>query len=910
MPFTIVDAPADVQPTRLPHLPDSCVLDPVGSEYDVATMSAGDVDGSFGEQLRRYREAAGFSQEELAERAGLTPKGISALERGERRRPYPQTVRALAAGLGLNDSERSTLVSSIPSRSQPEPSAIEAASLVYPDVALPAEPTSLLGREQELEIIREQLVAREVRLLTLLGPGGVGKTRLAVSTARAFASGGFDQVCFVDLVNTQDPALVLPTVVRALRAGTATSDTTPSEVAAIVRGRSVLLVLDNFEQVTGASTGVGDVLASAPELTMLVTSREPLRLRWERTLLVQPLPLPDPRHLPPIHDLAAIPAIALFVDRARVTDPAFALTVENAAATAELCVRLDGLPLAIELVAARAAQLGIAATLDRLKRRLPLPTSFMHDAPARQHSLRATLEWSLDLLSDPERDLFRRLAVFAGGWTVDAAEAVAGEEIADPLGALLSLADKCLVVAERPPSTDGELRFRMLETAREVALDLLAARGEEDGVRIRHAAYFAALSEAMSEDLQGSGHTSAVRHIEREEDNFGQALQWAIATGRAEATEAAFRIVGSLGWYWFLHGYPPQARQWFDALLDDRGGDLEDTDARSLALRAKALNAAGFRATDHGEYRAGATFHEKALAIWRRLGDTRGLGASLHGVGDTALWQGDSALARATYDEGLALAKTEGTGEDVALFAFHLAQLSWLVGELEEGEQFGNDALVVGREAGSTTWPPYALYVLASLAHERGDIRRAGALYREAVELAWEHHDRLCVRMALPGLAALATLEGDPARALRLAGAASGLEENAGIWAFPPIRERHERWLESARAALDPADSDAAWAEGRALGIEGAIAYALEAADRTEPRTSSDPDRETLTSREQEVLTLVANGRSNREIGEALYVTEHTVKYHVASLFNKLGATTRAEAVARAASLGLLNSTD
>jgi non-specific serine/threonine protein kinase len=682
-------------------------------------------------------------------------------------------------------------------------------------------------------------------------------------------------------------------------------------VTEFLDGRRVLLVVDNFEHVLAAVSQIGELLAAAPTLTLLVTSREGLRLRWERTFPVQPLALPDTRHLPPPDELATVPAVALFLDRARVMDPEFGLTAGSAAATAELCVRLDGLPLAIELVAARAAQLGVAVTLDRLARRLPLPTSHMHDAPARQQSVRATLEWSLDLLDPLERDLFRQLGVFAGGWTVPAAEAVAGDGVPDPVDGLASLADKSLVIVDRSEGADGDVRFRMLDTAREVALDLLDASGNPDDVRVRHACYFALFAESAAADLQGATQAAAVRRLERDEDNIGQALRWAISTRHPGAVDCAMRIAGALGWYWFLHGYPPDAREWFDALLsstEDVGSGDDGPDEHGIALRAKALNAAGFRATDHAEYAAAGTFHERALGIWRRLGNAPGRVASLHGVGDTALWQGYVPAARAAYDEGLSIARSQGPSEDVSLFAFHLAQLSWLVGELDVGERFGEEALRVGRETGSTTWPPYALFVLASLAHERGDVPGAGARYREAIGLAWEHHDRLCIRMALPGLAGLATLEGDPVRALRLAGAANALEENAGIWAFPPIRDRHERWLAAAREAVDLELGEAAWAAGRALHLDDTVAYALEQATAIDDRvpgaqnTSDDP----LTAREREVLELIAQGRSNREIAEALFVTEHTVKYHVASLFSRLDVTSRAEAVARAASLGLL----
>jgi predicted ATPase/DNA-binding CsgD family transcriptional regulator/transcriptional regulator with XRE-family HTH domain len=879
-------------------------------------------DVSFGARLRRHREQAGLSQEELAERAGLTTSGISALERGERRRPYPHTVRALAEALHLDDVDSAALIAAVPSRSggstarQNKPEQ-DAGSDVA--VRIGPSPTPMVGRDEELTILQDQLLAPEVRLLTLVGPGGVGKTRLATAAASELERNPAfpDGVWFVDLSAIREPALVPNAVARALHAPEGDAGARTAALEAFVADRRMLLVLDNFEQVLTAAADLGRLLAASPGLTVLATSREPLRLRWERTLPLPPLALPDPRHLPGLDELAEVPAVALFLERARATTPNFALTSENASAVANLCVRLDGLPLAIELVAARAAQLGPAAILDRLKRRLPFPVPSFQDAPARQQSLRATLQWSLDLLDQPEQALFRRLAVFSGGWTLTATEAVAGDDVPDALSGLTSLVDKSLVAVQDPggplPDASIEPRFRLLETAREVALELLEASGEADQVRMRHVAYFAGMAEEAEPQLHGANQAAVVRRLEREEDNFRQALRWSLTGDRVEVLEHGLRLAGALGWFWFLRGYPAEAREWFHALLHpiavpERPTEPGSAAARLSALRARALNAAGFRAIDHGEYDIALTFHEQALSAWRALQDIPGLVASLHGVGDTALWLGDSERARASYEDGLALARATGTPIDVALFAFHLGQLWWLLGDLESAERYGQEALTVARAAGSTTWPAYSLFVLASVAHERDDTPRAGALYREALGLAWEHHDRLCVRMALPGLAALATQEGDAARAMRLAGAASALEENAQIWAFPPIRARHERWLAAAQQALDAEVREAAWTEGRGLTIDEVIAYALAA---THPASPREPDSSVtatgpLSPREREVLALVAEGKSNREIAEALVVTEHTAKYHVTSLLNKLGASNRAEVVSRAASLGLL----
>lgn len=776
--------------------------------------------------------------------------------------------------------------------------------------SLPPQPTRLVGRAEELATAHDQVLSADVRLLTLVGPGGVGKTRLAIALAESVQGNPmYSDVRFVDLAPLPEAALVLAATARALGASQSEDGNARGSIRDSLGRRRMLVVLDNFEHVLQAASDVGALLAECPGLDFVVTSREPLHLRWERTLPLGPLAVPDPKHLPPLDRLAAVPAVTLFLERARAADPGFVLAAHNAGAVAELCVRLDGLPLALELVAARAAQLGPATALQRLARRLPLPASTMQDAPARQQTLRATMQWSVDLLDADEQALFYRLAVFAGGWTLEAAEAVAASRDAvvsaagpDVLSGLTSLVDKSLLQVHAASNASSELRFRMLETAREFALTNLETSQEADLVRRRHAEYFAMLAEQAAPHLQGSEQTATAARLEGEQDNFRQALRWTLGHGDPEALDTGLRLAGALGWFWFLRGYPAEARGWFEVLL-------RPTDGPASAIRARALNAAGFRAIDHAEYAVAFRFHEQALAIWRELDDVPGMVASLHGVADSALWQADAELARERYEEGLALAVAAGTSIDIALFAFHLGQLWWLLRDLDAAENYAQQGLDVARAAGSTTWAAYALYVLASLAHERVDVSRAGVLYREALQLAWTNSDRLCVRMALPGLAGLAVLEGDSARALRLAGAASSLELNAGIVAFPPIRARQERWLAPANEALDVPARAVAWTQGVEMAWDEVMAYAQDPAGPGAVRAAAHATGQgRLSRREHEVLALVAEGRSNREIGAALIISENTAKYHVAQLLNKLGAGSRAEAVTRAVGAGLLTS--
>ncbi|HEV2129035.1 MAG TPA: helix-turn-helix domain-containing protein, partial [Thermomicrobiales bacterium] len=411
----------------------------------------------FGERLRRRRLAAGLTQEELAARAGLTAKGVAALESGRRRRPYPQTVRALATALGLDDTERAALVGA-PQPATPPP-------LADPGVpVLPAPPTSTIGRDAEVEEVLALLGQDDRRLVTLTGPGGVGKTRLALVVARQAADLFPDGVVFVPLAALTDPGLVVPTVMAHLNLAERMDHRLIDDLAAYLRGRHLLLVLDNLEHLLPAAADISTLLTTTPELTILATSRAPLRLQGEREVPVAPLTLPRLVHLPTREEVAAAEAVQLFVDRARDAAPTFALSQENAAAVAAIARRLDGLPLALELAAARLRILSPTELLARLDQSLPVLTGGARDLPDRQRTIRQAIEWSYRLLAPEEQALFRRLSVFAGGWDAAAAEAVGGQDAAT-LGVLSALVEHSLVIAEA--SGDGSTRYRMLETIRQ-----------------------------------------------------------------------------------------------------------------------------------------------------------------------------------------------------------------------------------------------------------------------------------------------------------------------------------------------------------------------------------------------------------------------------------------------------------
>jgi predicted ATPase/class 3 adenylate cyclase/DNA-binding CsgD family transcriptional regulator len=877
---------------------------------------------------------------------------------------------------------------------------------------LPSQPSAFIGREQEAARVQHLLQREDVRFLTLTGPGGSGKTRLGLQVAAELSDGFADGVYFVNLAPLSDPEFVVPTIAQALALKETGGQPFLDLLKACLREKQLLLLLDNFEQVVSAAVQVAELLNSCPKLKVLVTSRMVLHLRGEQEFTVSPLAVPDPHHLPDLVILSQYEAVALFILRVQSLKPDFQINNANAPTIAEICARLDGLPLAIELAAARSKVLPPQALLARLGQRLTLLTGGARDAPARQQTLRDTIKWSYDLLETEEQRLFRWLSVFAGGCTLEAIETVGyetGHEEIDVLNSLASLIDKSLV--QQSEQEAGEPRFSMLETVREYGLERLSESRESGVSQQAHALYYLALAEEAEPHLKGAQQVLWWRRLEQEQENLRAALVWLI---KQEQGELALRLSGALWRFWRIRGYSSEGWRWLEAALR-----LPQARGRT-AWRAKAL----YGASEFGKllaHPATRSLLEESVVIYRELGDKRGLAESLADLGWVLSTQNDVVAARTLQEESVALAREVGDRwilaaalrdlgafmryhgdiksarlfleESVMLYRvlkdhhalshtlLHLVQAVMLEGNLTQATALTQESLVLAqeldngptiaralhrlavikslqgdaeqavalleeslalardlgdkgqiaypkltlggivlcqgnllqaeacaqesltlfRELGNKEGAALALALLGDIRRIQGDITQARAVCTEGVALAREGGSNYSLGWSLISLAKVAAAEGQPEQAVCLFGA-SEPHLNPNLELDPLERADYERAVERVRAQLGEKAFAAAWADGRrmtpkqALAAQGPVTMPTTTPAGPSPvphapKAPTSPDG--LTTREVEVLRLVAQGLTDAQVAQQLVISPHTVNSHLKAIYGKIGVSSR-----------------
>ena len=658
-----------------------------------------------------------------------------------------------------------------------------------PDSNVPTPVSTLVGRDRELAEICSTLRGGETRLLTLTGPGGAGKTRLAIEAANALAGEIPEGAFFVPLDTIREPALLLPAIAQALAVRESGERPLLESLTERVVGRRVLVVLDNFEQLVETAPLLTQVLEAAPSLTFLVTSRAALGLNGEREYPVEPLGRRD--------------AVALFVERAHAAEPSFRLTDENAAAVEEICARLDGLPLALELAAARTKLLSPEAMLDRLDQRLDLLSHGPRDKPARHRALRDTVAWSYELLDQEEQRLFAHLAVFSGGCTLESAVGVCDASL-DPTGALI---DESLL--ER---VDG--RLRMLETIREYALERLAEDDGADELRRRHAKHFLKLGE--SEPV--AGQAAWLDEIDAERDNLRAALAWSFEAGEMGL---GLRLAASLWEFWWVRGYLAEGRRWLDEALVRGASEPPE-------IRARALHAAASLATRQGDYERAADLSEQSLGLWEELGDVSGTARALLSLGTVASEQGDYERAISLSERAAELYRESGEQRGHALAVSNLGGLALERGDYAKAASLSEQAYRLFETLEDSEGMALALVNQGFAALSEQNPERSIELLREALRRLVELEFRDVIGYCFEGLAAVLALTGRAEEAAKLLGAAEALRESLGVELAPAEQATHNETVDAVRARLGEERFSDAWRQGREMSLEQATAYALE----------------------------------------------------------------------------------